>query len=126
VTVGPTVALKVTFIFPVTHNCPRVPGSAGKVTTGEPEAALNIARSALPGTEAPEAPPDVADQFVVLFQAPVPPVTQYRVAANVLRAKALKTTKNRKYFKILLQLTFLFSFFLTETVSVSVTETRVV
>ena len=32
--------------------------------------------SALVGTEAPDAPPVVADQLVVLLQAPVPPPTQ--------------------------------------------------
>ncbi len=29
------------------------------------------------GAEAPEDPPSVADQFVVLFQFPVPPPTRY-------------------------------------------------
>jgi hypothetical protein len=43
--------------------------------------ALIITSSALVGTEAPPAPPEVADQFVVLveFQVPEPP-TQYLVA----------------------------------------------
>jgi len=46
------------------------------VTVPEPEFASNVAVSAEPGTDAPEAPPVVADQLVVLFQLPVPPVTQ--------------------------------------------------
>lgn len=46
------------------------------VAVPEPEEALNVAVSAEPGTDAPEAPPVVADQLVVLFQFPVPPVTQ--------------------------------------------------
>ena len=33
-----------------------------------------------PPPDAPEAPPEVADQLVVLFQLPVPPVTQNRAA----------------------------------------------
>ena len=46
----------------------------------EPEEALNVAVSAEPGTDAPEAPPEVADQLEVSFQLPVPPVTQNRAA----------------------------------------------
>jgi hypothetical protein len=37
------------------------------------EAASKIALSEAVGTEAPEAPPDVVDHFVVLFQLPLPP-----------------------------------------------------
>jgi hypothetical protein len=46
-----------------------------RVIVGEPEAALMITLSAAVGTDAPAAPPDVADQFVVdeVFQVPVPP-----------------------------------------------------
>jgi hypothetical protein len=45
------------------------------VTVPVPELASNITSSATVGKEAPEAPPDVADQFVVkvLFQVPEPP-----------------------------------------------------
>jgi hypothetical protein len=45
------------------------------------DAELKITSSAEVGAEAPPAPPDVADQFVVvrLFQVPLPP-TQYLVA----------------------------------------------
>ena len=50
------------------------------VTVPEPEDASSAAVSAEPGTDAPEAPPEVADQLVVLFQLPVPPVTQNRAA----------------------------------------------
>jgi len=46
----------------------------------EPEEALKVAVSAEPGTDAPEAPPVVADQLEVSFQLPVPPVTQNRAA----------------------------------------------
>jgi hypothetical protein len=38
-----------------------------------PEFVSNITLSALVGTEAPEAPPDVADHFAVLLQVPLPP-----------------------------------------------------
>ncbi len=45
------------------------------------EAELNITSSAEVGAEAPPAPPDVADQFVVIPGAQVPePPTQYLVA----------------------------------------------
>ena len=47
--------------------------------------ASKIARSALPGTLAPEAPPEVADQLAVVFQSPVP--TRYRFAASAPCAK---------------------------------------
>ena len=50
------------------------------VTVPAPEFAFSVAVSAEPGTDAPEAPPEVADQLVVLFQLPVPPVTQNRAA----------------------------------------------
>ena len=51
------------------------------VTTPVPELESKIASSAVVGAEAPLAPPDVADQFVVLLasQVPVPP-TQYLAA----------------------------------------------
>ena len=39
--------------------------------------------SAAVGKEAPAAPPSVADQFVVLFQFPVPPDTKYLSAIVV-------------------------------------------
>lgn len=45
-----------------------------------PEDALKVAVSAEPGTDAPEPPPDVADQLVVLLQRPSPPATQNRFA----------------------------------------------
>jgi hypothetical protein len=54
------------------------------VTAPEPEEALNVAVSAEPGTDAPDAPPLVADQLVVLFQFPSPPVTQNRAAMIIL------------------------------------------
>lgn len=45
------------------------------------DAALKITSSAAVGADAPPAPPEVADQFVVIpvFQVPLPP-TQYLVA----------------------------------------------
>jgi hypothetical protein len=45
------------------------------VIVGEPELALIITASAAVGTEAPPAPPEVADQFVVVVasQVPLPP-----------------------------------------------------
>ena len=55
-------------------------GLMSSVTVPEPELASNAAVSAEPGTEKPEAPPEVSDQLVVLFQLPVPPVTQNRAA----------------------------------------------
>jgi hypothetical protein len=45
----------------------------------EPEAELNTTSSVAIGTDAPLAPPDVADHLAVEDQLPVPP-TQYRVA----------------------------------------------
>jgi hypothetical protein len=50
------------------------------VAVPAPDEALNVAVSAEPGTEAPEPPPEVADQLVVLLQLPVPPATQKRAA----------------------------------------------
>lgn len=50
------------------------------VAVPEPDEASYVAVSAVLGTDAPEAPPVVADQLVVLFQLPVPPVTQNRAA----------------------------------------------
>lgn len=50
------------------------------VTVPAPELASSAAVSAEPGTEAPDAPPVVADQLEVSFQLPVPPVTQNRAA----------------------------------------------
>jgi hypothetical protein len=45
------------------------------VTVPVPERLSNITSSAIVGTDAPPAPPEVADQFVVdvVFQVPVPP-----------------------------------------------------
>jgi uncharacterized membrane protein len=45
------------------------------VITGEPELASTITASEAVGTEAPPAPPEVADQFAVFvaFQVPLPP-----------------------------------------------------
>ena len=51
-------------------------GLISSVTVPAPEDASNKAASELPGTDAPEAPPEVVAQLVVLFQLPVPPVTQ--------------------------------------------------
>jgi hypothetical protein len=102
----------VTLIFPVIHNCASVPGRNGKVTVGEPDAALNIARSALPGTDAPGAPPDVNDQFVVLVQTPVPPDTQYRGAAKELKANKFKINTNNKYLNMPVRFNFELAFFL--------------
>jgi hypothetical protein len=62
--------------LPVIHNCPRATGAAENVTVGDPEFASKIATSAIVGTVAPEAPPEEADQFVVLVQTPEPPITQ--------------------------------------------------
>lgn len=45
-----------------------------------PLAELKKTVSALPGTDAPAAPPLVADQFVVEFHKPLPPETRYRAA----------------------------------------------
>ena len=50
------------------------------VAVPAPDEALNVAVSAEPGTDAPDAPPVVADQLVVLLQFPVPPATQKRAA----------------------------------------------
>ena len=54
------------------------------VAVPAPEDALKVAVSAEPGTDAPAVPPDVADQFWLLLQLPVPPVvpvvTQNRAA----------------------------------------------
>jgi hypothetical protein len=48
------------------------------VIVGEPDAAFTITASAAVGTEAPPAPPEVADQFVVELVSQVPdPPTQY-------------------------------------------------
>jgi hypothetical protein len=102
----------VTLIFPVIHSCASVPGSTGNVTVGEPDVALNIAKSALPGTDAPDTPPEVNDQLVVLVQTPVPPDTQYRVAANELKANRFKINANSKYLKMLVFFNFEFAFFL--------------
>jgi hypothetical protein len=46
------------------------------VAVPAPEFASNKAASEVLGTDAPLAPPEVADQLVVLLQSPVPPVTQ--------------------------------------------------
>ena len=46
------------------------------VTVPEPELPSKMAASAEVGTGAPEDPPEVAAQFVVEDQLPVPPVTQ--------------------------------------------------
>jgi hypothetical protein len=55
-----------------------------------PEAALKNTLSAVVGTEAPEPPPDVADQLVVeeVFHVPVPP-TQYLSAIRWLLQASL-------------------------------------
>ena len=50
------------------------------VAVPDPEEALNVTVSPEPGTDAPEPPPDVADQLVVLLQFPLPPATQNRFA----------------------------------------------
>lgn len=50
------------------------------VAVPAPDDALKVAVSAEPGTDAPDAPPVVADQLVVLLQFPVPPATQKRAA----------------------------------------------
>jgi hypothetical protein len=53
----------------------------GNVMVGEPDAASTITSSANVGTEAPLAPPEVADQFVVPVSLQVPePPTQYLFA----------------------------------------------
>jgi hypothetical protein len=75
--------------LPVIHNCPRATGAAEKVTVGDPEFASKIATSAIVGTVAPETPPEVADQLVVLVQTPVPPVTQYRLAPRLDKEKII-------------------------------------
>ena len=51
-------------------------GLMSSVTVPEPDEASNNAASEDPGTDAPEAPPEDVDQLEVLFQLPVPPVTQ--------------------------------------------------
>jgi hypothetical protein len=51
-----------------------------RVTVPAPDAASNRAPSAVPGTDAPETPPEAVAQLVVLFQFPLPPVTQKRFA----------------------------------------------
>lgn len=54
---------------------------ASVVTVPVPESELKVTVSAVVGTEAPPAPPVVADQFVVLLELHVPvPPTQKRVA----------------------------------------------
>jgi len=50
------------------------------VAVPAPDEASNNAASVEIGTLAPDAPPEVVDQLVVLFQSPVPPVTQYLLA----------------------------------------------
>jgi hypothetical protein len=55
-------------------------GLMSNVAITAPELASNVAVSADPGTDAPDAPPVVADQLVVLLQFPVPPATQKRAA----------------------------------------------
>ena len=54
---------------------------ATTVIVGEPESTLIITSSAAVGTDAPPAPPEVSDQFVVVVasQLPLPP-RQYLVA----------------------------------------------
>jgi hypothetical protein len=62
-----------------------------------PQLALNSAASAAPGAEAPDAPPEVVDQFAVevVFQVPVPP-TQYLLAidSHLKKIASNKTTAN--------------------------------
>jgi hypothetical protein len=99
-------------MFPVIHNCASVPGRTEKVTVGEPEAALKTARSALPGTDAPDAPPDVNDQFVELVHTPDPPVTQYRVAAKELKANKFKINASNKSLNMPVRFNFELAFFL--------------
>ena len=53
------------------------------VAVPEPELALNVAVSEEPGTDAPAVPPEVADQFWVSIQFPVPPVVPV-VTQNLL------------------------------------------
>jgi hypothetical protein len=55
-------------------------GLMSSVTEPAPEEASNITSSIVLGTGAPETPPESKDQLVVLFQLPVPPVTQYLFA----------------------------------------------
>ena len=57
-----------------------ISGLISSVTVPEPEDASNVAVSLEPGTDAPERLPESKDQLVVLFQSPVPPVTQNRAA----------------------------------------------
>jgi hypothetical protein len=59
-------------------------GLMSSVTVSEPEDASNVAVSPEPGTDAPEAPPEDVDQLEVLFQLPVPPVTQNLAAMFIL------------------------------------------
>jgi hypothetical protein len=73
---------------------------------------LNIAKSALPGTDAPDTPPDVNDQFDVFVHTPDPPDTQYRVAAKELKANKFKNNTNSKYLKTLFHFNFELTFFL--------------
>jgi len=46
------------------------------VTVPDPDAESKYASSEVVGTDAPLAPPDKVDQFVVLVQFPLPPETQ--------------------------------------------------
>jgi hypothetical protein len=62
-----------------------ISGLISSVTVPEPELAFSVAVSAVLGTDAPEAPPEDVDQLVVLFQSPVPPVTQNRFAIFIPR-----------------------------------------
>ena len=89
----PDVILKTPVLVNAAPNCkiimppddaviaPQLGVVASVVTVPVPESELKVTVSAVVGTEAPPAPPVVADQFVVLLELHVPvPPTQKRVA----------------------------------------------
>ncbi len=66
-------------VYPVAIENPRTLAAASIVQEPSP-APLKIAISIFTGTLAPEAPPEVVDQFAVLFQLAAPPEIQKRLA----------------------------------------------
>lgn len=50
------------------------------------------------GNDAPDAPPSDADQFVVLFQFPVPPATKYLVRQSACKERSKRNAENMSFF----------------------------
>jgi len=73
----PAVLLIIIVWLSVIHNCEIVELTVLYKTVGEPELASKMTKFVLSGTVAPDIPPEFNDQLDVLFQLPLPPVTQY-------------------------------------------------